>query len=49
MFWALLRAHLNPCLMAGTKMSLNNARDIFMPPGILTLLFYYIYQGAVAF
>ena len=33
-FWALLRAHFNPCLMAQAKMSLSQALNIFMPANI---------------
>ena len=33
-FWALLRAHFNPRLMARAKMSLSQAQNIFMPVNI---------------
>ena len=33
-FWVLLRAHFNPCLMAQAKMSLSRAQNIFMPANI---------------
>ena len=41
MFWALLRAHFNPHLMARAKMSLSWAQNIFMPANInsIVLLF----------
>ena len=34
MFWALLRAHFNPRLVAQAKMSLSQAQNIFMPANI---------------
>ena len=41
-FWALLRAHFNPRLMAWATMSLSWAQNIFMPKNInsIVLLFY---------
>ena len=38
MFWALLRAHFNPRLMAQAKMSLNRAQNIFMPANINSIV-----------
>lgn len=38
-FWAHLRAHFNPCLTAGAKMSLSRAQDIFIPPNINSIVF----------
>ena len=44
-FWALLRAHFNPRLMARAKMSLSRAQNIFMPANIncIVLLVYYLW------
>ena len=33
-FWALLRAHFNPCLTARAKMSLSRVQNILMPANI---------------
>ena len=38
MFWALLRAHFNPCLMARAKMSLSCAQNTFMPTNINSIV-----------
>ena len=40
-FWALLRAHFNPCLMARAKRSLSWPQNIFMPANMnsIVLLF----------
>ena len=37
-FWALLRVHFNPRLMARAKMSLSRARNIFMPANINSIV-----------
>ena len=37
-FWALLRAHFNPHLMARAKMSLSRAQNIFMPSNINSIV-----------
>ena len=37
-FWALLRAHFNPCLTAQAKMSLSQAQKIFMPTNINSIV-----------
>ena len=37
-FWALLRAHLNPRLTARAKMSLSRAQNIFMPANINSIV-----------
>ena len=38
MFWALLRAHFNPCLTARAKTSLSQAQNIFMPTNINSIV-----------
>ena len=38
MFWALLRAHLNPHLTARAKMSLSWAQNTFMPAYINSIV-----------
>jgi len=43
MFWALLRAHFNPHLVARAKMSLSQAQNIFMPANSIVLLFYFFF------
>ena len=40
-FWALLRAHFNPRLMAQAKMSLSQAQNIFMPANINSIVLLY--------
>ena len=40
-FWALLRAHFNPCLTARAKMSLSRAQNIFMPVNIDSIVLMY--------
>ena len=37
-FWALLRAHFNPHLMARAKMSLSKAQNMFMPAKINSIV-----------
>ena len=37
-FWAILRAHFNPCLAARAKMSLSRAQNIFMPKNSIVIL-----------
>ena len=37
-FWALLRAHFNPCRTAWAKMSLSRAQNIFMPANINSIV-----------
>ena len=37
-FWALFRAHFNPCLMAWAKMSLSCAQNIFMPTNMNSIV-----------
>ena len=37
-FWALLRSHFSPCLMAWAKMSLSRAQNIFMPTNINSIV-----------
>ena len=37
-FWALLRAHFNPRLMARAKVSLSWAQNIFMPANINSIV-----------
>ena len=37
-FWALLRAHLNPRLTARAEMSLSRALNIFMPVNINSIV-----------
>ena len=38
-FWALLRAHFNPCLTVWAKMSLIRAQNVFMPSNINSIIF----------
>ena len=39
-FWALLRAHFNPCLTAGAKMS--GAQTMFMPANMNSIVIFFI-------
>ena len=40
MFWALLRAHVNPLLTALAKMSLSQAQNTFMPITINSIVLF---------
>ena len=42
MFWALLRAHFNPCLTAQAKMSLSRAQNIPIPVNINSIVLLYV-------